>query len=119
MYISQQNSCRARASPSDKSTRAPHPTESIIGSVLGVRYELTENIRDGGIGSVDIAQQTEPVKQLVAVKVIKAGMDSKAVLARFKAERQPLAIIDHPNIAKLFVAGTTQSGSPYFVMELV
>lgn len=96
-----------------------HSNESIIGTVLGGKYKLIENIGDGGMGSVYMAQQTEPVKRLVAVKVIKAGMDSKAVLARFEAERQALAIMDHPNIAKVLDAGATESGSPYFVMELV
>ena len=71
------------------------------------------------MGSVFMAQQTEPVKRAVAVKVIKAGMDSKAVLARFEAERQALAMMDHPNIAKVLDAGTTDGGRPFFVMELV
>lgn len=106
-------------SPAGGSSLAPPPTESSIGSVLGGRYKLIENIGHGGMGSVYMAQQTEPVKRLVAVKVIKSGMDSKAVLARFEAERQALAIMDHPNIAKVLDAGATESGSPYFVMELV
>src|SRR5882757_3496938 len=71
------------------------------------------------MGSVWMAQQTEPVKRLVAVKLIKAGMDSRQVLARFEAERQALALMDHPNIAKVLDAGATASGRPYFVMELV
>ena len=71
------------------------------------------------MGSVCMAQQTEPVKRAVAVKVIKAGMDSKAVLARFEAERQALALMDHPNIARVLDAGTTDGGRPFFVMELV
>src|SRR5262249_26981477 len=66
-----------------------------------------------------MAQQTEPVKRLVALKVIKSGMDSKQVLARFEAERQALALMDHPNIAKVLEAGTADGGRPYFVMELV
>src|SRR5262249_16919291 len=69
--------------------------------------------------SVFMAQQTEPVKRTIAVKVIKAGMDSKAVLARFDAERQALALMDHPNIARVLDAGTTEGGRPFFVMELV
>ncbi len=89
------------------------------GSILGGKYKLIELIGDGGMGSVYMAQQTEPVRRLVAVKVIKAGMDSRAVLARFDAERQALAMMDHPNIAKVLDAGATESGSPYFVMELV
>ena len=90
-----------------------------VGAVLGGKYKLMEEIGEGGMGSVFMAQQVEPVKRSVAVKVIKAGMDSKAVLARFEAERQALAMMDHPNIAKVLDAGTTNSGRPYFVMELV
>src|SRR3989440_2154681 len=71
------------------------------------------------MGAVWMAQQTEPVKRLVAVKLIKAGMDSKAVLARFEAERQALALMDHPNIAKVHDAGVAPDGRPFFVMELV
>jgi serine/threonine protein kinase/tetratricopeptide (TPR) repeat protein len=90
-----------------------------VGAVLAGKYKLVEEIGEGGMGSVYMAQQTEPVKRAVAVKVIKAGMDSKAVLARFEAERQALAMMDHPNIAKVLDAGTTENGRPYFVMELV
>src|SRR5437867_8665257 len=71
------------------------------------------------MGTVWMAQQTEPVKRLVSLKLIKAGMDSKQVIARFEAERQALALMDHPNIAKVLDAGTTGTGRPYFVMELV
>ena len=90
-----------------------------VGATLLERYKLLEEIGEGGMGTVFMAQQIEPVKRLVAVKVIKAGMDSKAVLARFEAERQALALMDHPNIARVFDAGTTPSGRPFFVMELV
>ena len=90
-----------------------------IGSVLVGRYKLLEAIGEGGMGSVFMAQQTEPVKRLVAVKLIKTGMDSKQILARFEAERQALALMDHPNIAKVLDAGTAASGRPFFVMELV
>ena len=90
-----------------------------IGSIIARKYKLIEEIGEGGMGSVYMAQQTEPVKRAVAVKVIKAGMDSKAVLARFEAERQALAMMDHPNIARVLDAGTTESGRPFFVMELV
>jgi serine/threonine protein kinase/tetratricopeptide (TPR) repeat protein len=90
-----------------------------IGAVLAGKYKLVEEIGAGGMGSVFLAQQTEPVKRVVAVKVIKAGMDSKAVLARFDAERQALALMDHPNIARVLDAGTTEGGRPFFVMELV
>jgi serine/threonine protein kinase len=90
-----------------------------IGAVIAGKYKLIEEIGEGGMGSVYMAQQTEPVKRAVAVKVIKAGMDSKAILARFDAERQALAMMDHPNIARVLDAGATESGRPYFVMELV
>ncbi len=90
-----------------------------IGAMLAGKYKLIEAIGEGGMGSVFMAQQTQPVKRNVAVKVIKAGMDSKAVLARFEAERQALAMMDHPNIARVLDAGTTDGGRPFFVMELV
>jgi serine/threonine protein kinase len=90
-----------------------------VGALLSGKYKLVEEIGAGGMGSVFMAQQTEPVKRAVAVKVIKAGMDSRAVLARFEAERQALAMMDHPNIAKVLDAGTTDGGRPFFVMELV
>src|SRR5262249_28538025 len=78
-----------------------------VGSILAGKYKLIEVIGQGGMGSVYMAQQIEPVKRAVAVKVIKAGMDSKAVLSRFEAERQALALMDHPNIARVLDAGTT------------
>jgi serine/threonine protein kinase/Leucine-rich repeat (LRR) protein len=90
-----------------------------VGSVLAGKYKLIEEIGEGGMGSVYMAQQTEPVKRAVAVKVIKVGMDTKGVLARFEAERQALAMMDHPNIARVLDAGTTAGGRPFFVMELV
>jgi serine/threonine protein kinase/WD40 repeat protein len=90
-----------------------------VGAVLAGKYKLVEAIGEGGMGSVFMAQQIEPVKRTVAVKVIKAGMDSRAVLARFEAERQALAMMDHPNIAKVLDAGSTDGGRPFFVMELV
>src|SRR5229473_1204507 len=83
-----------------------------VGSILAGKYKLVEEIGAGGMGSVYMAQQTIPVKRAVAVKVIKAGMDSRAVLARFEAERQALAMMDHPNIAKVLDAGTTDGGRP-------
>ncbi|MFO0806765.1 MAG: serine/threonine-protein kinase [Gemmataceae bacterium] len=104
----------------DSSATADYPgRDEQLGTVLGGKYKLVEAIGEGGMGSVFMAQQTEPVKRAVAVKVIKAGMDSKAVLARFEAERQALAMMDHPNIARVLDAGTTEGGRPYFVMELV
>jgi serine/threonine protein kinase/Tfp pilus assembly protein PilF len=87
-------------------------------TVIG-HYKLLELIGEGGMGTVWMAQQTEPVKRLVALKLIKAGMDSKAFVARFEAERQALALMDHPNIARVLDGGTTSTGRPYFVMDLV
>jgi serine/threonine protein kinase len=88
------------------------------GTVLGP-YKLLEQIGEGGMGAVFMAEQAEPVRRRVALKVIKPGMDSKQVVARFEAERQALAMMDHPNIAKVHDGGMTASGRPYFVMELV
>ncbi len=82
-------------------------------------YKLLQLIGEGGMGSVWMAEQREPVRRLVALKVIKAGMDSGQVVARFEAERQALALMDHPNIARVFDGGTTDAGRPFFVMELV
>ena len=89
------------------------------GTVLGGKYTLVEPIGEGGMGAVWVADQTEPVKRRVAVKLVRAGMDSRAVLARFEAERQALALMDHPHIAKVLDAGATPDGRPFFVMELV
>jgi eukaryotic-like serine/threonine-protein kinase len=83
------------------------------------RYKLLEKIGEGGCGVVYMAEQEEPVRRRVALKVIKLGMDTRQVIARFEAERQALALMDHPNIAKVLDGGATQSGRPYFVMELV
>ena len=83
------------------------------------RYRLREQIGEGGYGVVFLADQETPVQREVALKIIKPGMDSRSVIARFEAERQALALMDHPHIARIFDAGTTQSGRPYFVMELV
>lgn len=88
------------------------------GSSIG-RYRLLQVIGEGGMGIVYMAEQTEPVHRKVALKIIKLGMDTKQVVARFEAERQALALMDHPNIAKVLDAGATESGRPYFVMELV
>ncbi|HEV3078571.1 MAG TPA: serine/threonine-protein kinase, partial [Gemmataceae bacterium] len=82
-------------------------------------YKMLEQIGEGGMGTVWMAQQLEPVKRLVALKLIKAGMDSKQVIARFEAERQALALMDHANIARVLDAGATSAGRPYFVMDLV
>ena len=83
------------------------------------RYKLLEKIGEGGFGAVYVAEQREPLKRRVALKIIKLGMDTRQVIARFEAERQALALMDHPNIAKVFDAGATETGRPYFVMELV
>src|SRR5258708_3181870 len=83
------------------------------------RYKLLQNIGEGGCGVVYMAEQEEPVRRRVALKVIKLGMDTRSVIARFEAERQALAMMDHANIARVFDAGATETGRPYFVMELV
>jgi serine/threonine protein kinase/tetratricopeptide (TPR) repeat protein len=88
------------------------------GTLLGP-YKLLQQIGEGGMGVVYLAEQTEPVRRKVALKVIKPGLDSGQVLARFEAERQALALMDHPNIARVLDAGATPEGRPYFVMELV
>lgn len=88
------------------------------GDVIGP-YKLLQKIGEGGMGTVFMAEQTSPVARRVALKIIKPGMDSKAVVARFEAERQALAMMDHPNISKVFDAGATEQGRPYFVMEYV
>ncbi|HWV99814.1 MAG TPA: protein kinase [Candidatus Acidoferrum sp.] len=93
------------------------PTEK-AGDRIG-RYKLLQQIGEGGCGVVYMAEQEEPVRRRVALKVIKLGMDTKQVIARFEAERQALAFMDHPNIAKVLDAGATETGRPYFVMELV
>jgi serine/threonine protein kinase len=88
------------------------------GTMIGP-YKLLEPIGEGGYGTVFMAEQTSPLHRKVALKIIKAGMDTRQVIARFEAERQALALMDHPNIAKVFDAGMTDTGRPYFVMELV
>ena len=89
------------------------------GTLVGGRYLLVEPLGEGGMGTVWLARQTEPIRREVAVKLIKPGMDTAAVLRRFDAERQALAVMDHPNIARVFDAGATDRGRPYFVMERV
>src|SRR5262245_61544632 len=94
------------------------PVAERPGTMIGP-YKLMEQIGEGGMGTVFVAEQQHPVRRRVALKVIKPGMDSAQVIARFEAERQALALMDHQNIAKVHDAGTTDSGRPYFVMELV
>jgi serine/threonine protein kinase/WD40 repeat protein len=95
-----------------------NPITERPGSVIGP-YKLLQQIGEGGMGVVYLAEQSQPVKRRVALKIIKPGMDTKQVIARFEAERQALTLMDHPNIARVLDAGTTDSGRPYFVMELV
>ncbi|HEY2411505.1 MAG TPA: serine/threonine-protein kinase, partial [Pirellulaceae bacterium] len=99
-------------------TEAWSSAAETVGEKIG-RYKLLEQIGEGGFGVVFMAEQEEPVRRRVALKVIKLGMDTKQVVARFEAERQALAMMDHPNIAKVLDAGATETGRPYFVMELV
>jgi serine/threonine protein kinase len=99
-------------------SRPSVPTGDSPGDRIG-RYKVLQQIGEGGCGVVYVAEQDEPVRRQVALKIIKPGMDTKSVIARFEAERQALALMDHPNIAKVFDAGATESGRPYFVMELV
>jgi serine/threonine protein kinase/TPR repeat protein len=111
--------------PGVPATEDPFPTSVLAaslteqpGDTIG-RYKLREKIGEGGCGVVYMAEQEEPVRRKVALKVIKLGMDTRQVVARFEAERQALALMDHANIAKVFDAGATETGRPYFVMELV
>src|SRR5262249_53647024 len=106
------------ASPAAAGT-ADHRPMSDAGTVIAGRYTLLEKIGEGGMGEVWVARQTEPVKRKVALKLIKAGMDSRAVLHRFEQERQALAMMDHPHIARVLDGGLTPAGQPFFVMELV
>jgi serine/threonine-protein kinase len=98
--------------------RPPEPAEQAAGDMIG-RYKLVRRIGEGGCGVVWLAEQQEPLHRFVALKVIKLGMDTRNVIARFEAERQALALMTHPDIAQVFDAGTTGAGRPYFVMEYV
>ena len=108
----------ASTAPEPGTTPAMDPAPEGPGTVVGP-YRLMEQVGEGGMGLVFVAEQREPVRRKVALKVIKPGMDTREVVARFGAERQALALMDHPNIAKVLDAGATPSGRPYFVMELV
>jgi serine/threonine protein kinase len=102
----------------DKTIRIEAPLSEKPGDRIG-RYKLLQQIGEGGMGVVYMAEQEEPVRRRVALKIIKLGMDTKQVVARFEAERQALALMDHPNIARVLDGGATETGRPYFVMELV
>ena len=99
-------------------TREISLSAEVVGSTVGP-YKILQQIGEGGMAVVFLAEQTRPIQRKVALKIIKPGMDSRQVIARFEAERQALAVMDHTNIAKVLEAGTTESGRPYFVMELV
>src|SRR5262249_25129653 len=99
----------------DGSTTIDREATERPGSAIGP-YKLLEQIGEGGFGVVFLAEQERPVRRKVALKIIKPGMDTRQVIARFEAERQVLAMMDHPNIAKVHDAGTTENGRPYFVM---
>ena len=99
-------------------TRTVASNEAAVGTVIGP-YHLLQPIGQGGMGEVWLAEQRQPVRRRVAIKLIKAGMDTREVVARFESERQALALMDHPAIAKVFDAGSTPQGRPYFVMEYV
>src|SRR5579883_2551738 len=113
----------AQASPNETAAPGAATSFAIVPSEKPAdrigRYKLLEQIGEGGCGVVYMAEQEEPVRRRVALKVIKLGMDTKSVIARFEAERQALALMDHPNIAKVLDAGATATGRPFFVMELV
>src|SRR5688572_28555862 len=106
------------AQPADASTQVLGVVGEGPGDRVG-RYKLLQQIGEGGVGVVFMAEQEEPVRRRVALKVLKPGMDTKSVIARFESERQALALMDHPNIAKVLDAGSTDKGRPFFVMELV
>ncbi len=108
----------APPAPSTAETRSVPLHDEMIGTAVGP-YRILEQIGEGGFGTVYMAQQSEPVVRRVALKIIKLGMDTRQVIARFEAERQALAMMDHPNIARVLEAGATSAGRPYFVMELV
>jgi serine/threonine protein kinase len=102
----------------DEQTAFISPIAEAPGTIIGP-YKLLQQIGEGGMGVVFMAEQCDPIQRTVALKIIKPGMDTRQVIARFEAERQALAMMDHPNIAKVLDAGTTDSGRPYFVMDLV
>ena len=114
----QETSCLEQPPIDLDDTVAQATASTTSDSVIGP-YKILQEIAQGGMGVVYMAEQSHPVKRRVALKVIKPGMDSRQVIARFEAERQALAMMDHPSIARVLDAGTTDSGRPFFVMELV
>ncbi len=116
--IARQSTLDADQDQSGIRTQVVQEVSEKPGECIG-RYKLLQNIGEGGCGTVYMAEQERPVRRRVALKIIKLGMDTKGVVARFEAERQALAMMDHPNIARVFDAGATETGRPYFVMELV
>ncbi len=115
------DSCSFLQKPPSPDSQPTYDLASIVerpGATVGP-YRLMEQIGEGGFGLVFVAEQTEPVRRKVALKIIKPGMDTREIIARFEAERQALALMDHPHIAKVLDAGATESGRPFFVMELV
>src|SRR5262245_50370690 len=116
-HFEQDSFMREPAAAMARTEESP-PVSECCGTVIG-RFKLLEKLGEGGFGAVYVAEQKEPVRRRVALKIIKLGMDTQQVVARFEAERQALALMDHPNIAKVLDAGATETGRPYFVMELV
>src|ERR1019366_7668026 len=112
--------CRPSSTAGESGKAVPEAgnVEAELGRRIGP-YKLLQKIGEGGCGVVYMAEQEKPVRRRVALKIIKLGMDTKSVIARFEAERQALAMMDHPNIARVLDAGATEIGRPYFVMELV
>src|SRR5262245_50558750 len=115
IHVCEQEASFLEVLPCDPTVDVPATLDQ-PGTVIGP-YKLLEVIGEGGMGVVYMAEQTQPVRRKVALKIIKPGMDSRQVIARFEAERQALAIMDHPHIAKVLDGGTTPSGRPYFVMD--
>jgi len=120
--------CKECATPLSSSEEIPiSPTKTLDTPIkdlstqetIAGKYKLLEKLGEGGMGTVFTAEQTEPIRRRIALKIIKLGMDTKQVVARFEAERQALAVMDHPNIAKVYDGGATETGRPYFVMEFV
>jgi eukaryotic-like serine/threonine-protein kinase len=107
------------AAPEQATTASYMPREVAPGLIVAGRYVLVQKVGEGGMGEVWVARQTEPIKRKVALKLVKSGMDSRSVIQRFEQERQALALMDHPNIARVHDGGLTADRRPFFVMELV